>query len=551
MNKLLVFVSIIFFNLIAFSQDKNYYENQIIVKFKKDINLVSINVFDDTAINSLNTSHHITKIEGIGNTKITNTYLLTFDGSNSTHNILENYKNSNLIEFAEPNYIAYGSGVKGSNLATFPNDTYFNRQWGLFNNGSFSVSGMPFVSTNDADTDMELAWDIETGDPNLIIAVSDTGLNMSHQDISSRIWNKTVEVIDGIDNDGNGLIDDYNGWDWVNGDNQPTDDHGHGTNCTGIIGAISNNSVGYAGVNWNSKIMPLKVLGSSNTGSYANIANSIYYAADNGAKILSMSIGGTGVSTTVLNAIDYANTRGMLLVVCMMNTNNNIIYYPAGYASTRSNVIAVGSTNSNDARTNPFFWSSTSGSNYGSHITVVAPGNYIWGLGISSNFDYNSYWGGTSQATPLVAGIASLIKSYNADYTPSQIKTLISNTAQDLVGIQTEDSQGWDQYMGWGRVNAFNALNQLFLNNNNFEYYNNNIVLINPVENHQIKVNVPQDFIGVYKLTIIDMIGRKILDQEINLKSGENIIPFEKAKGNYIVTLKGNKYSKVYKIANK
>jgi subtilisin family serine protease len=141
----------------------------------------------------------------------------------------------------------------------------------------------------------------------------------------------------------------------------------------------------------------------------------------------------------------------------MMNFNNNISYYPAAF----TNAIAVGSTNPNDYRSAPFFWSSTSGSNYGNHIDVIAPGNYIYGLSHTSNTNYGSYWGGTSQATPLVSGIVSLMLSINPNLTVTEIRSILRNTAQDQIGNPTEDSLGWDQYYGAGRVNAFNALSYL------------------------------------------------------------------------------------------
>ena len=138
----------------------------------------------------------------------------------------------------------------------------------------------------------------------------------------------------------------------------------------------------------------------------------------------------------------------------MMNTNSNTTYFPAGFPG----VIAVGSTDPNDNRSNPFFWDPESGSNYGSHISVVAPGNYIYGLNYESNTEYNYYWGGTSQAAPHVTGLASLLLAQNPGRTPAQIKSIIESTAEDQVGKPSEDTPGWDQYYGYGRINAFNAL---------------------------------------------------------------------------------------------
>ncbi|RXR18969.1 T9SS type A sorting domain-containing protein [Flavobacterium amnicola] len=539
-------------NFAMFSQKLNYVENQLIIGLHANPTQFNsnTNTFGIPAIDDLNQKYAVVDVEIIGNTKEATTYLITFSDTRDISAATKEYQTVKEIAFAEPNYLAEAGGVRGTNTFLFPNDLYFSRQWGLYNDGSFTVSGMPYSSVFDADVDMELAWNIETGDPNLIIAVSDSGLNMTHVDIASRVWNKASEPIDGIDNDGNGLIDDYRGWDWVNADNNPTDDHGHGSNCAGIIGTVSNNSIGYTGANWNSKIMPLKVLNNANSGTYANMANSIYYAVDNGAKIISMSIGGSGASTLVSNALDYANTNGVLFIACMMNFNNNTTYYPAGYATTKSNVMAVGSTNSNDQRTNPFFWSGTSGSNYGNHINVVAPGNYIWGLGIANNTDYNSYWGGTSQATPLVAGIASLLKSKNPALTPAQMRTIIMNTAQDQVGIASEDIPGWDTYMGSGRVNANSALTQVMLGVDSFNAFADRISIVNPVQNKELKIITSDHLSGMYSFSLINLQGQKIQEEKRILNSGSNTIPFPYAKGNYILTVKGEKYTKVFKIVN-
>ncbi len=545
---------VLLFNL-TFSQNEKFSNNQIIVKFKNSSYFNSKNnKLNSSKFVRLNKINNIQNIECIGDPRKSNIYKLTFSSNDkSIQNIVDEYLKSGDFEYVEPNYYASSAGTISNNFATIPNDQLFSRQWGLYNDGSFYENGMSFSSKPDADVDMELAWDIETGDPNLIIAVPDTGLNLNHEDIKDRIWIKSAEIIDGIDNDGNGLIDDNRGWDWVNGDNSPLDDNGHGTNCTGIIGTTVNNSKGYAGVNWNSKIMPLKVLGSNNNGTYADMASSIYYAVDNGAKIVSMSIGGSSASQLLLDSINYAEANGVLLVFCTMNFNNSTTYYPAGYAKTKSNVIAVGATNSNDARTSPFFWAPTSGSNYGDHITVVAPGNYIFGLSSTSNTGYNTYYGGTSQATPLVAGIASLIKSKKPSITPADIKQLISSTSEDKVGLPNEDTVGWDQYMGWGRVNAYNALNKLItLNNNNFDLPNDRIKLqTNPLSNNEIKLYVPSSLIGNYEVTLIDSSGRAVLEKKSMFIEGDNNLNFTATNGIYILTLKGENHNESFKLIKK
>jgi thermitase len=476
----------------------------------------------------------------IGNFNKTKTLLINLKSDDSLGDFINQYKKLPDVEFVEEDFQSEGGGksnLETQSVSNIPNDNYFNRQWGLYNNGI--MSGIGTVKA-DADTDMELAWDIETGDPNLVIAVIDSGFRMTHPELAGRIWNNPNDPVDGIDNDGNGLIDDYQGWDYTNNDNDPTDDHGHGTNCSGIVLAGANNGIGYAGVNWNSKLMVLKALNANNSGTFSAMTNSIYYAVDNGAKVISMSIGGPSFSQALKNAVDYAYSHNVVFVVCMMNYNNGVLYYPAAL----DNVIAVGSTNPDDTRTSPFFWDETSGSNFGNHIDVVAPGNYIYGLSSTSNTNYNSYWGGTSQATPLVAGVASLLLSKNPNLTVDQIKNIIYSSADDLVGNPNEDTAGFDIYMGHGRVNAFKALQQT-LNVSDIDNVKG-ISIANPVgENLILKSEIA---LNDANISIYSFDGKLILNKNINLDKGLNKILLPVSKGNYILEINNHNYKKNFKI---
>lgn len=549
-----IFFSMFIF-VISFGQTNSEFSNsELIVKIKKrnfDVSKVNLsqNKLGITILDQLNSQNAILKIEAIGQFKITRTFILKFQNPINIETEKTRYKNLDVLDYLEPNYIAYGGGeCEEENLSNFPNDSSFGKQWGLYNLGTQSGIGS---ITEDADVDMELAWDIQTGDPNMIIAVSDTGLKMNHPDIASRIWVKSTEIQNnGFDDDNNGLIDDSNGWDWVNNDNNPTDDFGHGSNVTGIIGCVANNNLLFTGVNWNSKIMPLKVLNSSNTGTYEAMANSIFYAVDNGAKIISMSIGGSSESSLLYDALNYANLNNVLFLACMMNFNNETPYFPAAYSAVLPNVIAVGATNPNDKRSAPFFWSSTSGSNYGSHINVVAPGNYTYGLNYQSNTGSNSYWGGTSQATPLVAGIASLIWAQNPSLTPNQIRTIIESTAQDQVGDPVEDTPGFDQYMGHGRVNAYAAL-QLTLGIEvpsalPVSYFK----IVNPIKANQLEVISDGTFGGEFKFSITSMEGKIVVQKMVTIQSGSNVLPFSFSTGNYIITIENQSYKKIFKVVN-
>ena len=500
MKKLILVLSCLLLSDFSFSQNNN----ELIVKFKsnkkpKSSEVLKLQKFDNSDISLLNKSNKIESIELTGNKKERDTYILELNSSKPIEELIELYKKTGLFEYVEPNYVGNGHGFQ-----TTPNDNNFNRQWSHYNDGTFSLSN----STTDADIDTDLAWDITQGDPNLIVAILDSGAKLDHPEFSGRIWMNTNENQNGTDTDSNNYIDDTNGWDFVNDDNDPTDDHGHGTNVTGIALASGNNSIGYAGVNWNSKIMICKILDNNNSGFYSWWAEAIYYAVDNGASVINMSVGGNGSSTLLENAINYAYDNNVPVVVSTGN-QNSVIEYPAKY----TNAFAIGSTNPDDTRSVPFFWSATSGSNFGSELDFVAPGNYIYGLSYSSNTNYNSYWGGTSQAAPHVAGLISLLLSVEPSLSVSEIRTILEESSEDQVG-DSNDTSGWDQYYGHGRINAFHALTHSTLNIDNFENTNKDLL--------------------IYPNPIISGSNLKIL----NLANGENVINIYNIIGQYIYNIK-------------
>ena len=191
-----------------------------------------------------------------------------------------------LVRYAEPNYVLETTAV--------PNDPLYNRLWGLSNTGQF-VNGWP--GTPDADADVDAAWSVTTGDSGVVVAVIDTGVDQSHPDLAANTWVNPGENCGGcrtdhVDNDGNGYVDDWRGWDFINGDNNPADDQGHGTHVAGTIGAVGDNGVGVVGVNWNVRLMGLKFLGSDGSGTTADAVSAILYAAANGADVLNNSWAG-------------------------------------------------------------------------------------------------------------------------------------------------------------------------------------------------------------------------------------------------------------------
>lgn len=496
----LIFFSILLSNFL-FSQDNSeLVTNELIIKFKANKKPESSDVlirqkFENTAITKLNKNNNIQSIKLTGNKKEGDTYVLKFNSNKPINEFIELYEKTGLFEYVEPNYIGRGHGFQ-----TTPTDTYFFRQWSHHNDGSFPLSN----STIDADIDTELAWDITRGDPNLIVAVLDSGVKLDHPEFSGRIWNNSNENENGYDTDSNNYIDDINGWDFVNNDNDPTDDHGHGTNVTGIALASGDNDRGYAGMNWNSKIMVCKILDDNNNGFYSWWAEAIYYAVNNGASVINLSAGGNGSSTLLENAINYAYNNNVSVVVSTGN-QNSVIQYPAKY----TNAFAIGSTNADDTRSVPFFWNTTSGSNYGPELDFVAPGNYIFGLSYSSSTNYNTYWGGTSQAAPHVSGLISLLLSVDPNLTVDGIRTILEASSEDQVG-DSNDTIGWDQYYGHGRINAFQALMNPVLSVDVFENLSENTLIYpNPISADQ-PLEISNLIDGDYSITIYNTLGQNL-----------------------------------------
>ncbi|PQB03911.1 S8 family peptidase [Aureitalea marina] len=422
-------------------------ERRLIVQFKADrVPQNAETAFQSSELATISQTIGLTRSKVIGNRQLNNTYLLKYDNTQlGRTQVMELLSDTDLFLFVEPDHKMSGTGV----AATTPNDPlFYNRQWGLFNDGTFPLS----PSTSDADIDMDEAWDLSTGDPDLIMAVMDSGLRYNHPELADRVWQNPNETSDGTDSDNNGYVDDLIGYDFAYEDNDPVDDHGHGTNVTSIMGMTGNNGLGYAGVNWNSQIMICKVLDEDNSGFYSWMIDGIFYVVDNGADVINMSIGGNSPSSALEQAIDYCYANNVPIAVSTGN-QNSVIQYPARYA----NSIAVGSTDPDDGRTAPFFWDSNSGSNFGPQIDLVAPGNYIYGLSHTSNTNYNTYWGGTSQASPHVAGVISLMLSIRPELTVDQINLILQATSEDQVG-DSGDTPGFDNFYGHGRLNARDAL---------------------------------------------------------------------------------------------
>ena len=341
-----------------------------------------------------------------------------------------------LVRYAEPNYVLETTAV--------PNDPLYNRLWGLSNTGQF-VNGWP--GTPDADADVDAAWSVTTGDPGVVVAVIDTGVDQAHPDLAANTWVNPGENCagcrtDGVDNDGNGYVDDWRGWDFVNGDNNPADDQGHGTHVAGTIGAVGDNGVGVVGVNWNVRLMGLKFLGSDGSGTTADAVSAILYAAANGADVLNNSWAGGDFSQSLLEAIQFADARDSLFVAAAGNDgmdNDAAPTYPASYDVP--NVLAVAASDSNDRHA--FF------SNFGKQsVDVSAPGVNIYSTWPGGSYQYAS---GTSMAAPHAAGIAALVEAAQPGASDVGVKTLLLRTADPIAALASMSASG-------GRLNAASAV---------------------------------------------------------------------------------------------
>jgi PKD repeat protein len=299
-------------------------------------------------------------------------------------------------------------------------------------------------NTNDADIDAPEAWDIETGNSNdVVIAVIDTGVDYDHEDLAANMWLNEHELngVVGVDDDGNGYIDDIKGWDFFSDDNDPDDENGHGTHCSGTIAAEGNNGRGVVGVSWNAKIMPLRFLGPDG-GSTSDAILAIEYATMMGVDIMSNSWGGGGYSVALEDAISAANDAGILFVAAAGNagTDNDVYpHYPSSY--NVPNVISVAATDSFD---NLAYFS-----NYGLiSVDLGAPG-----VSIYSTLPGNSYgsYSGTSMATPHVAGAVALIKAQYPELSSDRIKARLLGSVDTIPSLSGKTVTG-------GRLNAYNAL---------------------------------------------------------------------------------------------
>jgi hypothetical protein len=315
------------------------------------------------------------------------------------------------------------------------------------------------------------AWDVTKGSSEVVIAIIDTGVDYRHQDLSQNIWINADEVPNnGLDDDGNGYIDDCIGYDFVNipadwvaqgedpgpPDNDPMDCVGHGTHVAGIAAGRPNNGLGIAGAAWNCKIMPVragyKYIDGNGYLELSDIVEAIYYAADNSANVINMSFGSLYSSFLMQEAVDYAHGKGCIMVAAAGNVDSYDVqkpFYPAAY----DHVIAVTAV---DDRDKVAVWNMFAFSNFGDFTDMCAPGSGILSTLPNNTYGYGS---GTSMAAPFVSGVAALVKSKHKDWNADQVEDRIKATCDDIYGINPQSF--FIGQLGAGRVNAKRALGNL------------------------------------------------------------------------------------------
>jgi len=325
------------------------------------------------------------------------------------------YRGDPSVSFVHRNYVGGGGYT--------PNDTAWYLLWHHRNNGQ---SG----GTPGADLDSRPAWNISRGSDQTVVAVLDTGIDSDHPEFVGRI---------------------VAGYDFVNNDADPEDDHGHGSMVSGLLAANADNAFSVAGVNHFCKIMPVKVLNANNGGFTSDLIDALGFAASNGADVISMSLINYPGTSGLLSALSSAGAMGSILVACAGNggIGDADISFPGAAPTT----ISIGATDDDDQR--------ASFSGTGNALDFVTPGSNVYTVKWNDHTDGATTFSGCSAATPLAAGVISVMLALDPTLTQSEVYAILQQTAEDQVGLPAEDTPGWDAYMGWGRLNLLFALQHL------------------------------------------------------------------------------------------
>lgn len=341
------------------------------------------------------------------------------------------------VRFSEPSYVSYDDALAS------PDDSLLPMMWHVTNDGQR-------IGTFGADIALDGAWEYTLGDPDVVVAVIDTGVELEHEDLAANLLPRNGED-----------------WDFADfADRVPADEDGHGTACCGIVGAVAGNDTGVRGVAPGCRILPLRI--DLSPGRNQNRADAIHYAAtrraDFSAMVLSLSWRmSSGSTIAVHDAIAEAHAVGCVIVAASGNGGSDDMDYPAMYAET----ISVGATSPCDERKSSASCDGESwwGSDYGPALDVVAPGVFVVTTDRSGDAgyvpgDYHYGFNGTSAACPMAAGVCALVLSVDPTLDPESVRTLLHETAVDQIGAPHEDVPGFDPYMGWGRIDAFAAVRE-------------------------------------------------------------------------------------------
>jgi thermitase len=338
--------------------------------------------------------------------------------------VLKSLGENDLVDVVEPNFIY--------RINKTSNDPLFSQLWGLTNLGQKDSGGTTGVKGTDVN--IEKAWDIQTGSKKTIVAVIDTGVDHNHPDLKGNMWTNAAELNGktGVDDDGNGVVDDIYGFNAITGKGDAIDDQGHGSHCAGTIGAKGNDGKGIVGVNWDVSIMSVKFLDKNGSGTLENAIKAIDYATKMGAKITSNSWGGGGFSQTLLDSIKKTESAGAIFIAAAGNdssNNDSSPSYPASYAV--DNIVSVAAID-NTGKIASF-------SNYGKKsVHIGAPGVNIYS---STGGKYDSF-SGTSMATPHVSGVAALLWTNEPNLTAKDIKERLLATAKPISGLRGKTRTG-------------------------------------------------------------------------------------------------------------